>query len=275
MSEKDIINENVKLNDIPSEFVDVKLDSPKDSYGIAAILSETLEAAVFADCSAAMKACQMIEQYAYGGDVYYSDGDWLDIANQNTPSMSTGRNVKSHELEMVNVDIPDGNGGTKTISLPKITMMPLPMLHITEANFDMDFSLELVQSADNDSVNMKESQSLNELPYGMISSASLLGRSSGYYPSSFPNASTNRSRPLNRYAVKDQRNLRTVYDSSVSDFVKTKMKVTDSSSSDSTSRIHMKIGVKMKQADLPEGLKAILQTAFNSMSITNVGSKYE
>lgn len=274
MSEKDILNDNLTLKENLSELGDVILDSPKDSYGIAAILSETLEAAVFADCSAAMKACQMIEQYAYGGDVYYSDGEWSDIANQNTPSMSTGRNVRSHELEMVNIDVNDGNGGTKTISVPKITMMPLPMLHITEANFDMEFSLELVQSVDNGSVNMKESQSLNEIPFGMISSASLLSRSSGNYPSSY-STSTNRSRPLNRFAVRDKRNLRSVYDSSVSDFVKTKMKVSDSSSSDSTSRIHMKIGVKMKQAELPEGLKAILQTAFNSMSITDLESKYE
>lgn len=243
MNENKDVKDNVKSVQESRSVEEIKLEQPKDSYGIAALLAETLEAAVFADCSASMKACQLIEQYAYGADVYYSNEDWTSD-DQQVPSMHMVENVNSYELKMINIDVADGDGGSKTISVPQITMMPLPLLHITEATFNMDFSLELIKNEVSEDKASMDTKSI-------VSSRSVQVS----------------KEEQNLKVIRELRKQKELYSSYNNRG--TRMKVSDSTSTNNASRIHMKIDVKMEQADLPEGFKAILQTAYNSMSINN------
>lgn len=267
MNEKGVVKDNEDLKQIPKSVDEIKLEQPKGSYGIAALLAETLEAAVFADCSAAMKAYQLIEQYAYGDDIYYSKEEWSNDFDQQVPSMMV-KKVSSHELKMINIDVADGTGGSKTISIPQITMMPLPLLHITEAKFNMDFSLELVKNEiSEDDFSMNGFSKNSACPMGATSSAQMYSTSSRSFQSSYNGGKG--SVRLRKTNVSRKRNMAVASKTTMSNYLDSSMKVSESTSTDNASRIHMKIDVKMEQADLPEGIKAILQTAFNSMSINN------
>lgn len=276
---EDTNNDKNLVAAIPSDIDNIELDDSLRNYGIAALLAETLEAAVFADCSAALKACQLIEQYAYGDDVVYEAS--MHSEGEASPSMNPIGKVKSHELKMVNIDVTDAEGKVKTLSLPQITMMPLPLLHITEATFDMDFSMELVKrsmESKDETVAMGEEIQYDESPsMGALSSAANAYRRSSVISSSRPTArlsSSQRSRSQLDYRVDRRkqnvtRDLNEALRPRMSKSVGASMKVIENASSlsDDASIINMRIAIKMKQAELPEGIKAILQTAFSSLSI--------
>lgn len=110
----------------------------KQSYGIAEALTEALEAAVFADCSACYKAYDMIEKYAYG---YDPDDD--SAMNRDNKDDDTTASM-NRTLDMAEFNITGSDGQPRTVYIPKITMMPLPLLHVTEATFDIEMNANIV-----------------------------------------------------------------------------------------------------------------------------------
>ena len=202
-------------------------DDVKEVYGIAAAISEALEAAVFADSSAAYRAYDLIEKYAYDYDE--SDSD------DGNPPMNPGKddgnkeNVK-RELAMAKFSMKDSNGQFREISIPLITMMPLPLLHITEAKFDISMNVSV---EDTSGTNVKtETVRMNPR-----------------IPDKF------------RLIKKDQSIV------PLSQILTGKQMVVQSEEKNSTNKtsttVEFHVEVQMEQAELPAGIKLMLQAAAN------------
>lgn len=203
-------------------------DDVKEVYGIAAAISEALEAAVFADSSAAYKAYDLIEKYAY-------DYDESDSGN-GTPSMNPGNNDGNEqdevkrELAMAKFTMKDSNGQAREISIPLITMMPLPLLHVSEANFDISMKVEVEDTSET---------TINNQIIGM----------NPRVPPKYRLIRRDKSMtPLAKLLTGRQMVLKTG----------------DTSNSNTTSTtVEFHVEVKMEQAELPAGIKLMLQAAAN------------
>ena len=219
-------------------------EQEKEAYGIAAALSEALEAAVFADTTASYKACDLIERFAY------NDIDTEEDTGSSA-SMNPGNNNDSEdeerekELAMAKFTMKDSNGQSREISIPLITMIPLPLLHVTEANFDITMKVEI---EDGDTTTTSSSSSSTVAAFTPQTS---IRRKMGLVKREaiIPSASRLTGR---RMVVRG-----TTSDSNTN---------TNSSSKSTTVDVHMT--VKMEQAEIPEGIKLMLQAAANSIQST-------
>lgn len=199
-------------------------DDVKEAYGIAAAISEALEAAVFADSSACYKAYEMIEKFAYDEPDDADNG-----SGAMNPSNSAGNTEKDGEksLAMAKFSMKDSNGRGREISIPLVTMMPLPLLHVTEADFDITMNVSI------------EDTDVVETTVGSGSAVPTFRRKIGAAIVPTARALTGR-----QMVVKGQKK---------------------SSSNSKTTTVDVHVKVKMEQAELPEGIKLMLQAAANSI----------
>ena len=286
----------------------------KQSYGIAEALTEALEAAVFADCSACYKAYDMIEKYAYGYDP--DDESAMNRSNTDEDEASVSMN---RTLDMAEFNITGSDGQPRTVYIPKITMMPLPLLHVTEATFDIEMNANIVtvKNTEESKMNPDSTPTPEEVEQTPVVSSNpstddqtatgsrpTTNTSAGSRPATYKAASSrggtrvdgrgsrrktaseNASTPLG--AVKATRpttdglrreltvaaRRRMLVESRIkSSTVATTGKqmeiggTTSSSSETNSSTINMKVRVEMKQAELPDGIKLLLQSAANGLAI--------
>lgn len=256
--------------------ISMKGDNPVDEnsvngYGIAAALAETLEAAVFADGSAAMKAYEMIERFAYGSTSYND--------NSTTASSSLGS-----ELRMSHFIMRDSQGNLQDVSIPLITMMPLPLLHVTEATFDIDLDVKLhtheqesntMVSPNEDDENVKkESPALTKkreeirqtIAYYKKYKAGISAREHGQRAS---RCATLRYELETLLKTESQRaSLAIELTPSTVQATGTSFVLSQNSKEDENlTSTHIRVNVKMEQYQLPDGIKALLQAAANSLSV--------
>ena len=98
--------------------------------GLSDLLKATMTAAIEADKEAADNYYKALKDYAY-----VKDKD------------DHGRS-STNKLDYFKLDIPNGNGELQEISIPKISMMPMPLLHITEAVFHIEGDMVLYESSE-------------------------------------------------------------------------------------------------------------------------------
>ena len=96
--------------------------------GLSDLLKATMTAAIEADKEAAENYYSALKSYAYEKD-------------------SHGK-AYTDKLDYFKIDVPNTNGEVQEIAIPKISMMPMPLLHITEANFDIEGDMVLCESSD-------------------------------------------------------------------------------------------------------------------------------
>jgi hypothetical protein len=83
--------------------------------GLTELMVQTLEATIEADRSTADEYFRILEENSF------EEG-----------------NDGSKELQMVDVRLSNSNGQTQILSVPKMILMPIPMLHISEASFELE-----------------------------------------------------------------------------------------------------------------------------------------
>ncbi len=281
------------------------------TYGIADALSELLEAAVTADTKASQKSIELIKQYAYGevptaeetagnssfsmvaaGQRQYLDHTIDNIA-QNTPMKATDgggnaehemseqdfvANTSAHDLAMAKFTMKDPSGGVREVSIPQITMMPLPLLHVTEATFDIDLTVNLVDKSSY--VGALTEQEL-DLVGRIFSHYRSSGRSTvdgliNYLEGQLRLPYYSRPRGATSFSfmsIEEQLRLLYKYKASTESTIgsNSSFMVTKDKEEQADSTTNLKVNVKMKQAELPEGIKLMLQAAANSIqtSITD------
>ena len=230
----------------------------KGAYGIAAALAETLEAAVFADSSAASKAYEMIESYAY------------------TDSTKS-------ELQMSHFTMRDAAGRLQKLSIPTITMMPLPLLHVTEATFDLDLYVNL-HTASESTVSM-QGTSQAESP-ALANTRNAIRDTIKTFKANKKVSAAEHGRRADRYralrlelrdnlAADKRRKARA--DSlapSTEGIIGSSFVIAQGKSEqENSTTTHITVNVKMEQTELPGGIKALLQAAANSLTMKPVEEK--
>lgn len=297
---------------------------PEDNiqtYGVAAALSEALEAVVFADSSAAYKAYNMIEKYAYGEDIYVDEEYEEEVESDSMSETKTAemtikrRSLGSTELAMAEFTITGADGKSKTVSIPKITMMPLPLLHVTEASFDieMNANIESAKTESEESSSMNNStttktdeepdnpeQPTSTRPARTAAGGRVRKKAASAAASGSDSAATGVTRPtsasVRRFASSAGTVARRLPDGTVryyrpstaereaellkkasagmrpssATITNQQMVIGNKSTSTETnaSTIKMNVKVNLKQAELPAGIKLLLQAAANSLQVS-------
>ena len=109
-------NQNAENTQLPVEFND------STDMNLADMLSALIESTIAADQKAAE--------------------DYLDVLRTYALEPANGSN--GHErLKMVYFEMTDSNGREQIVSIPKLSLLPLPLLRVAEATFDIEAQIDI------------------------------------------------------------------------------------------------------------------------------------
>lgn len=109
-------NQNAENTQLPAEFKD------STDMNLADMLSALIESTIAADQKAAE--------------------DYLDVLRTYALEPANGSN--GHErLKMVDFEMTDSNGREQIVSIPKLSLLPLPLLRVAEATFDIEAQIDI------------------------------------------------------------------------------------------------------------------------------------
>lgn len=109
-------NQNAENTQLPAEFND------SNDMNLADMLSALIESTIAADQKAAE--------------------DYLDVLRTYALEPANGSN--GHErLKMVDFEMTDSNGHEQIVSIPKLSLLPLPLLRVAEATFDIEAQIDI------------------------------------------------------------------------------------------------------------------------------------
>ena len=185
--------------------------------GLTELMVQTLEATIEADRSTADEYFRILEENSF------EEG-----------------NDGSKELQMVDVRLSNSNGQTQILSVPKMILMPIPMLHISEASFELEGNMCL---------NTTEETKVEAEKTGEVSLEAL-----------------KKSRQIKGISASRirQQSLRIKLPSST----KTSGE-SGTSTENSQTTTNVKISMKLTQSDMPSGLVNLLQVITNNIQLKN------
>jgi hypothetical protein len=185
--------------------------------GLTELMVQTLEATIEADRSTADEYFRILEENSF------EEG-----------------NDGSKELQMVDVRLSNSNGQTQILSVPKMILMPIPMLHISEASFELEGNMCL---------NTTEETKVEAEKTGEVSLEDL-----------------KKSRQVKGISAPRLRkqSLRIMLPTST----KTSGE-SGTSTENSQTTTNVKISMKLTQSDMPSGLVNLLQVITNNIQLKN------
>ncbi len=194
--------------------------------GLTELMVETMHATIDADRNTADEYYRILEDYAF-----------KPSEDENAPD----------ELQMVDFKIVNSNGQAQIISMPKLILMPVPMLHVAEANFELEGSVCLTETVETETEQKPSERNT-------LSRQNAGGRSS-------QQASIRR---LNYSEVLAKRSATARLRMSLPS-----VKKTSEENETSESKTNMKINIKLTQSDMPSGLASLLQVITNNIQVKN------
>lgn len=185
--------------------------------GLTELMVQTLEATIEADRSTADEYFRILEENSF------EEG-----------------NDGSKELQMVDVRLSNSNGQTQILSVPKMILMPIPMLHISEASFELEGNM---------CMNTTEETKVEAEKTGEVSLEDL-----------------KKSRQVKGISapILRKQNLRIMLPAST----KTSGE-SGTSTENSQTTTNVKISMKLTQSDMPSGLVNLLQVITNNIQLKN------
>lgn len=115
---------------------------------LADIISDLLTSTIDADVNAAKRYYEVLEEYAFGEkltkEVVLDDGSVSFVETGN------------RELSMVEFDLTDQSGNVNHVQMPKLSLMPLPLLHVTEATFDVALDMSISKEDLNNAISSEK-----------------------------------------------------------------------------------------------------------------------
>lgn len=199
-----------------------------EHLGLAEIISEALKSTILADSNAAEQAYNLIQRYAYGEE-----------------------NADNTKLETVSFTMTASDGTTHEVSMPKLLLMPLPLLHVTEASFEINADM---------SINTDESLKDNNSTTG----SKPLPSGKKLNPTAALSEVKKIANPQVRKLV-GQRIMLNV------NSVKQNTETETETKKQAKSNTNLKVNIKMEQSDMPAGITSLLQIiANNSITDKNV-----
>ena len=185
--------------------------------GLTELMVQTLEATIEADRSTADEYFRILEENSF------EEG-----------------NNGSKELQMVDVRLSSSNGQTQILSVPKMILMPIPMLHISEASFELEGNMCLNTTEET----KVEAEKTREVSLEALKKSRQI-----------KGISASRIR---------QQSLRIMLPAST----KTSGE-SGTSTENSQTTTNVKISMKLTQSDMPSGLVNLLQVITNNIQLKN------
>jgi hypothetical protein len=206
--------------------------------GLTDLMVQTLQATIDADRSTADEYFRILEENSF----------------------RVGDDGKSTELQMVDVRIRNSNGQSQIISVPKMVLMPIPMLHISEASFELEGKMCLNKTEEN-TVSSETDEASKPID------ASRLQRSIS--PSALTKTSSGGRQvlPQGKHTMIERLERQSLI--SVQLQPNQGMEETGTSTENTQSTTNLKITMKLTQSDMPSGLVSLLQVMTNNIQVKN------
>lgn len=222
-------NQNAENTQLPAEFND------STDMNLADMLSALIESTIAADQKAAE--------------------DYLDVLRTYALEPANGSN--GHErLKMVDFEMTDSNGREQIVSIPKLSLLPLPLLRVAEATFDIEAQIDISTATKQDVkefeenypiYNQKKKTSIDDLSKEEQEILLKKIKSLAGFRVRFGNQSTQKKRnPLLRSG-----------------------KTTTKESTSMQKMTNVKVHIKLEPVLLPDGMRGLLQATENTIKVVD------
>lgn len=222
-------NQNAENTQLPAEFND------STDMNLADMLSALIESTIAADQKAAE--------------------DYLDVLRTYALEPANGSN--GHErLKMVDFEMTDSNGREQIVSIPKLSLLPLPLLRVAEATFDIEAQIDISTATKQDVKEFEENYPIyNQKKKTSIDDLSKAGqeillkkiKSLAGVRVRLSNQSTQKKRnPLLRSG-----------------------KTTTKESTSMQKMTNVKVHIKLEPVLLPDGMRGLLQATENTIKVVD------
>lgn len=222
-------NQNAENTQLPVEFND------STDMNLADMLSALIESTIAADQKAAE--------------------DYLDVLRTYALEPANGSN--GHErLKMVDFEMTDSNGREQIVSIPKLSLLPLPLLRVAEATFDIEAQIDISTATKQDVKEFEENYPIyNQKKKTSIDDLSKAGqeillkkiKSLAGVRVRLSNQSTQKKRnPLLRSG-----------------------KTTTNETTSMQKMTNVKVHIKLEPVLLPDGMRGLLQATESTIKVVN------
>lgn len=222
-------NQNAENTQLPAEFND------STDMNLADMLSALIESTIAADQKAAE--------------------DYLDVLRTYALEPANGSN--GHErLKMVDFEMTDSNGREQIVSIPKLSLLPLPLLRVAEATFDIEAQIDISTATKQDVKEFEENYPIyNQKKKTSIDDLSKAGqeillkkiKSLAGIRVRLSNQSTQKKRnPLLRSG-----------------------KTTTNETTSMQKMTNVKVHIKLEPVLLPDGMRGLLQATENTIKVVD------
>lgn len=222
-------NQNAENTQLPVEFND------STDMNLADMLSALIESTIAADQKAAE--------------------DYLDVLRTYALEPANGSN--GHErLKMVDFEMTDSNGREQIVSIPKLSLLPLPLLRVAEATFDIEAQIDISTATKQDVKEFEENYPIyNQKKKTSIDDLSKAGqeillkkiKSLAGVRVRLSNQSTQKKRnPLLRSG-----------------------KTTTTETTSMQKMTNVKVHIKLEPVLLPDGMRGLLQATENTIKVVD------
>lgn len=222
-------NQNAENTQLPAGFND------STDMNLADMLSALIESTIAADQKAAE--------------------DYLDVLRTYALEPANGSN--GHErLKMVDFEMTDSNGREQIVSIPKLSLLPLPLLRVAEATFDIEAQIDISTATKQDVkefeenypiYNQKKKTSIDDLSKGEQEILLKKIKSLAGVRVRLSNQRTpKRGNPLLRSG-----------------------KTTTKESTSMQKMTNVKVHIKLEPVLLPDGMRGLLQATENTIKVVD------
>lgn len=222
-------NQNAENTQLPAGFND------STDMNLADMLSALIESTIAADQKAAE--------------------DYLDVLRTYALEPANGSN--GHErLKMVDFEMTDSNGREQIVSIPKLSLLPLPLLRVAEATFDIEAQIDISTATKQDVkefeenypiYNQKKKTSIDDLSKAEQEILLKKIKSLAGIRVRLSNQSTQKKRkPLLRSG-----------------------KTTTSETTSMQKMTNVKVHIKLEPVLLPDGMRGLLQATENTIKVVD------
>ena len=202
------------------------------------ILVETMRATLEADADVARRYYQTLEEYAFEGARMKED--------KSDNAVEGGESKKSKKLKMAHFEVPNADGVMQEISIPQLALMPLPILQVSEATFDLNLNMQ--EASSNDQVSMsEEKENAIKPPIHRPGMNNLKLKRKSKFIINLPQRVNPNSLGMSAPTIGSEGD--------------------KNENQQNNSTFNLKVNVKMTQSDMPTAVTTLLQTVAKGMQI--------
>lgn len=222
-------NQNAENTQLPAEFND------STDMNLADMLSALIESTIAADQKAAE--------------------DYLDVLRTYALEPANGSN--GHErLKMVDFEMTDSNGREQIVSIPKLSLLPLPLLRVAEATFDIEAQIDISTATKQDVKEFEENYPIyNQKKKTSIDDLSKAGQE--ILLKKIKSLAGVRVRLSNQRTPKKRNPLLR------------SGKTTTKESTSMQKMTNVKVHIKLEPVLLPDGMRGLLQATENTIKVVD------